>query len=65
MEPLCRGDRIKERYEVLKVLAGGMGYIYVAYDHEHREAVAIKAFQDEYVLTGSQSPGLQEKRKSG
>lgn len=49
MEPLCRGDRIKERYEVLKVLAGGMGYIYVAYDHEHREAVAIKAFQDEYV----------------
>ncbi|MDQ7826403.1 MAG: serine/threonine-protein kinase [Candidatus Eremiobacteraeota bacterium] len=49
METWKKGDRIRGRYEVLKVLAGGMGNVYLSYDHEHREAVAIKTFHDKYV----------------
>ena len=39
------GDRIEDRYEVAQVLRGGMGVVYLCYDHEQREPVAIKSFQ--------------------
>lgn len=44
-----KGDRIKGRYEIHRVLSGGMGEVYVAYDHEFREALAIKTFREEYL----------------
>ncbi len=41
------GDRIQNRWEIYKILRGGMGIVYVVYDHEFREAFAAKTFQDE------------------
>jgi serine/threonine protein kinase len=41
------GDRIQNRWEVYKVLKGGMGLVYVVYDHELREPFAAKTFQDD------------------
>lgn len=43
------GDRIENRYEVADVLWGGMGVVYLCYDHEQREAVAIKSFQERFL----------------
>jgi len=41
------GDRILNRWEIHKVLLGGMGVVYVVYDHELHEALAAKTFQAE------------------
>jgi len=41
------GDRIQNRWEIYKILKGGMGIVYVVYDHRFREAFAAKTFQDE------------------
>jgi hypothetical protein len=34
------GDRIKGQYEIRKILLGGMGIVYIIYDHEKREPQA-------------------------
>ncbi|HLG15924.1 MAG TPA: serine/threonine-protein kinase [Blastocatellia bacterium] len=41
------GDRIQNRWEIHKILRGGMGVVYIVYDHEHHNAYAAKTFQDE------------------
>jgi len=41
------GDRIQNRWEIGKILGGGMGRVYIVYDHEWRDALAAKTFQDE------------------
>ncbi|NLF77767.1 MAG: serine/threonine protein kinase, partial [Chloroflexi bacterium] len=43
------GDRIDGRYEVAQVLRGGMGIVYLCYDHEDRKSVAIKTFQSRFL----------------
>ncbi|HEX3051101.1 MAG TPA: hypothetical protein VHP83_10640, partial [Aggregatilineaceae bacterium] len=43
------GDRIDGRYEVAQVLRGGMGIVYLCYDHEDRKSVAIKTFQSKFL----------------
>ena len=47
------GDRIRNRYEIHRILGGpgksGMGIIYVCYDHEFKEAVALKTLQDSFL----------------
>ncbi len=47
------GDRIQNRYEIHRILGGpgksGMGIVYICYDHEFKEAVAIKTFQDRFL----------------
>lgn len=40
------GDRLENRWEILKVMKGGMGVVYVVHDHEWNEALAAKTFQD-------------------
>jgi tetratricopeptide (TPR) repeat protein len=40
-------DGSQKRWEIYKVLEGGMGYVYIVYDHEFREPFAAKTFQDE------------------
>ncbi len=40
------GDRLENRWEILKVMKGGMGVVYVVHDHEWNEAYAAKTFQD-------------------
>jgi len=34
------GDKIENRWEIHKILRGGMGIVYVVYDHESRVALA-------------------------
>jgi serine/threonine protein kinase len=36
------GDRIQNRWEVHKIMRGGMGVVYVVYDHELHEPFAVK-----------------------
>src|SRR5215216_4132752 len=46
-----KGHNIGGRYEVHQVLEGGMGAVYICYDHENREAIALKTFQDKYLTS--------------
>jgi tetratricopeptide (TPR) repeat protein/tRNA A-37 threonylcarbamoyl transferase component Bud32 len=43
------GDRIEGRYEVADLRRGGMGIVYLCYDHETRTPVAIKSFQGRFL----------------
>jgi len=40
-------DGSQKRWEIYKVLGGGMGRVYIVYDHEFREPLAAKTFQNE------------------
>ncbi|MEO1290863.1 MAG: serine/threonine-protein kinase, partial [Chloroflexota bacterium] len=42
-------DMIENRYEVVDVKLGGMGVVYLCYDHDYREPVAIKSFQQRFL----------------
>ncbi|MEW6619494.1 MAG: serine/threonine-protein kinase [bacterium] len=44
-------DRIADRYEIYQVLGGGMGIVYVCYDHEFKIPVALKTFQEQYLFS--------------
>ncbi|MGH9931842.1 MAG: tetratricopeptide repeat protein [Pyrinomonadaceae bacterium] len=41
------GDRIQNRWEIHKILRGGMGIVYVVYDPASRDVYAAKTFQEE------------------
>ncbi|MCI0558718.1 MAG: protein kinase [Nitrososphaera sp.] len=41
------GDKIQNRWEIYDIKRGGMGVVYIVYDHEWHEAFAAKTFQDE------------------
>jgi tetratricopeptide (TPR) repeat protein len=41
------GDRIQHRWEIHDIKRGGMGIVYIVYDHDWREPFAAKTFQDE------------------
>lgn len=43
------GERIMDRFEVAEVKYGGMGVVYLCYDHDDREPVALKSFQTRYL----------------
>ena len=43
------GDRIGGRYEVAQVVRGGMGIVYLCYDHEERCSVVLKTFQRRFL----------------
>lgn len=44
--PWQLGDRIDNRFEIKKILGGGMGTVYVCYDHKHKIPVALKTLQE-------------------
>ncbi|MGH9762628.1 MAG: tetratricopeptide repeat protein, partial [Blastocatellia bacterium] len=44
------GDQIQNRWEINKILTGGMGVVYVVYDNEWHEVLAAKTFQEEAFL---------------
>ena len=48
------GDRIEGRWEVHQILRGGMGILYVVYDHESKEVHAAKTFPDKVFATRPQ-----------
>jgi len=39
-------DKIAGRYEVQAIKKGGMGIVYLCYDHESRKPIVLKTFQD-------------------
>jgi len=41
------GDRIEDRWEILHTFKGGMGLVYIVYDHEHQKPYAAKTFRDD------------------
>lgn len=43
------GQRLEGRYEVAEVKHGGMGVVYLCYDHQNREPLAIKTFQKKFM----------------
>jgi tetratricopeptide (TPR) repeat protein len=43
------GDKIANRYEIHQILGGGMGVVYICYDHQERGPLALKTFQDRYL----------------
>lgn len=43
------GERISNRYEVRQRLYGGMGLVYLCYDHEEKIPVALKTFQSRFL----------------
>ena len=45
------GDRIANRYEIYQILGGGMGIVYICYDHESRTPCALKTFQGRYLFS--------------
>ncbi|MBF0319086.1 MAG: tetratricopeptide repeat protein [Nitrospirae bacterium] len=47
------GDKIRKRYEVLDIKAGGMGSVYICYDIEFRKKVALKTLQERFIDNAS------------
>jgi serine/threonine protein kinase len=45
--PPAVGDRIQGRWEICQILKGGMGVVYIVFDHEHRMPYAAKTFRDD------------------
>jgi tetratricopeptide (TPR) repeat protein len=54
------GDHIDNRFEVCRVMQGGMGIVYIAFDHELKIAVALKTFRDDLLAS---RPEISERFK--
>lgn len=44
------GDKIENRWEIHNIHQGGMGNIYIVYDHQWDTVFAAKTFQDQYLV---------------
>ncbi|MCP4125424.1 MAG: tetratricopeptide repeat protein [Bacteroidetes bacterium] len=42
------GERLENRFELLDIKQGGMGILYVCYDHDLKHIWAMKTFQDKF-----------------
>jgi tetratricopeptide (TPR) repeat protein len=52
------GDRIQNRWEIHYILCGGMGEVYIVYDHGFQQAFAAKSFRREILRD---NPGLAQR----
>lgn len=44
------GEKVEGRYEILDIKEGGMGYLYIVYDHGIGRLMAVKTPKDEYLV---------------
>ena len=49
VKPWDIGYKINDRYEIIDIKKGGMGIVYISYDHEWNLIIAIKTFQEKYL----------------
>ena len=52
------GDTIEKRWEVHRILVGGMGIAYLVYDNETQQPLAVKTFREDAL---AQQPDLAER----
>lgn len=52
------GDTIEKRWEVHRILVGGMGIVYLVYDNEAQQPFAAKTFREDVLV---QQPDLAER----
>ena len=45
------GDKIKSQYEVRRICSGGMGIVYLCYDHSNSRIIALKTIKPEFILS--------------
>lgn len=45
------GDRIANQYEIYHIKTGGMGIVYICYDHKNKTPYVLKTFQDKYLFS--------------
>jgi tetratricopeptide (TPR) repeat protein len=55
MDTWQKGALIQNRWEVCRILSGGMGMVYAVYDCEHRTVYAVKTFKDEVLKRGQRA----------
>ncbi|WP_052567555.1 tetratricopeptide repeat protein [Candidatus Magnetobacterium casense] len=58
-----RSDRIANRFEIYDILGGGMGVIYVCYDHESHSVVVLKSFQDGCLSSKEAQDGFKKEAR--
>ncbi len=45
------GDKIADRYEIHKALAGGMGIVYICYDNRSERVTALKTYRERFLYS--------------
>lgn len=58
------GDLIQGRWEVHRMMQGGMGAVYIVYDRQWKDAFAAKTFQDEVFTRNPNTKARFEKEAS-
>ena len=48
MDNIAIGDKLIDRFEVLRILEGGFGLVLLCFDHENKRAVALKTLKPEF-----------------
>lgn len=45
------GDKISNRYKIYQILIGGMGVVYVCYDHKFDTPIVLKTYQESLIFS--------------
>jgi serine/threonine protein kinase len=53
-------EKIENRYEIYDIKQGGFGIVYICYDHEFKEPVAVKTFQSKFLSSQKSKDEFRE-----